>query len=75
MDVFVTGLGVSSALGINTQECFESLKAGTTGIQEDAVLNGSKSGLYAGAVKYSDKQLKELLNISINSNIPRTALL
>jgi len=57
-DVYITGLGLISALGVGKDEHLEHLWNGDTGIRKMAHLNTHKQHLFpAGEVPYSDPEL------------------
>ena len=74
MKVFVTGIGVVSALGCGVTKNIEALQEGRTGIGEDRYLS-TKLNVPVGQVKYSNAQLKEILQIDADKIVSRTALL
>ena len=62
-DVYITGLGLISALGVGKDEHLEHLWNGDTGIRKMAHLNTHKQHLFpAGEVPYSDTQLYSIAN-------------
>ena len=69
MKIFVTGIGVVSAIGLNAEENFRSLKTGVSGISRSSVYN-----LMLGEVKLSNEQLIQLLDLP-NEDFSRTTLL
>ncbi|MGL1886421.1 MAG: beta-ketoacyl-[acyl-carrier-protein] synthase family protein [Reichenbachiella sp.] len=73
MDVFVSGLGVVSAMGCGVERQLQALKSGKTGIAPYEFSNGKIK--YQGKLKLSNTQLKEKLGISLGTKMPRTALL
>lgn len=74
MKVLITGVGVVSALGCGASKNIEALQAKQTGIGVDRYLS-TKLNVPVGQVKYSNEQLKELLQIGDEKVISRTALL
>lgn len=75
MEVFVTGLGVVSALGIGVKSNFESLAAQKTGIKLNTLIDGLFDDIFVGELQMSNTMLAELANFSNEIEIPRTALL
>ncbi|MGL1885590.1 MAG: beta-ketoacyl-[acyl-carrier-protein] synthase family protein [Reichenbachiella sp.] len=75
--VFVTGMGVISAIGNNVDENHLSLKEGRTGISFNAKYFSSKyTSLYPfGEVKQSDSELKSSLSVDDYKGLTRTDLL
>jgi len=67
--IFVTGIGVVSAIGLNAEENLCSLRSGVTGIRRSSVYN-----LMLGEVKLCNEQLIQLLNLP-NEDFSRTTLL
>ncbi len=73
-DVLVTGLGIITSIGNNLGECLESLRGDQSGIQTiHSLQTVHKKDFVAGEVAFSNKDLKELLNIP--EELPRTTLL
>ena len=74
--VFVTGIGIVSAIGLNVSENFSSLKSLKHGI---GVLKNLRTihspSLPSGEVKLSNSELAEILGIRIGPDFSRTALL
>ncbi len=75
MDVFVTGLGVVSALGIGVKANFNALKTLNSGIQLNPLINGLFGSAFVGEIQKSNTELRNLAKVSYEFNIPRTALL
>ena len=73
MDVFVSGLGVVTALGHGVEAQLASFSKGTTGIDIYDAFKGEQK--YLGKLKLSDTQLKDLLGIHQTKQVPRTSLL
>lgn len=72
--VFVTGIGVVTALGIGVENQISSMKAGKSGIGKLSLFNTSHSSM-VGEVKYSNEQIIELLGLSNDRAHSRTTLL
>ena len=75
MDVFVTGLGVVSALGIGVEANYNALKSEQTGVKPNTLLNNLFVETHVGELSKSNVELKTLLGIPKENAIPRTALL
>ncbi|MCB9251770.1 MAG: beta-ketoacyl-[acyl-carrier-protein] synthase family protein [Flavobacteriales bacterium] len=74
-DIFITGIGVISSIGRNTNECLESLRTSRTGLYHSELVSSNyASKYYFGDVKISDQTLKQSNNIS-DPSISRTSLL
>jgi 3-oxoacyl-[acyl-carrier-protein] synthase-1 len=75
MEVFVTGVGVVSALGIGVEANFNGLRSQKTGITSNTLLKGLFEHTFVGELPLSTIELKTKLNLSVETIIPRTALL
>lgn len=75
MDVFVTGLGVVSALGLGVETNFSALKSEQTGIRPNTLLNHLFEVTHVGELSISNTELKKMVGISEEVIVPRTALL
>ncbi|MDB4285712.1 beta-ketoacyl-[acyl-carrier-protein] synthase family protein [bacterium] len=74
--VYVTGIGMISAIGENIIESLTSLHAGKTGIGEIRFLpTRHKGSLPVGEVGYSYEALCQMAAVPLEENFPRTALL
>ncbi|MEZ5195756.1 MAG: beta-ketoacyl-[acyl-carrier-protein] synthase family protein [Bacteroidales bacterium] len=74
--VYVTGIGIVSAIGLNVAENFNSLKALKHGIGKLENFESVHSqSLPVGEIKLTNQQLAERLGIEIGSDFSRTALL
>lgn len=69
MKIFVTGIGVVSAIGLNAGENLRSLEDGVTGINKSSLHN-----LLLGEVKLSNQQIIQMLSLP-NEDFSRTTLL
>ena len=69
MKIFVTGIGVVSAIGLNAEENLRSLRSGITGIKRSPVHN-----LMLGEVFLSNEQIIHLLDLP-SEDFSRTTLL
>jgi 3-oxoacyl-[acyl-carrier-protein] synthase-1 len=75
MDVFVTGLGIVTALGVGLETNLDSLKSQQTGIKQNTLLPDLSSDTFVGELSISNSQFKKQIGFSEELNIPRTALL
>ena len=73
MKVFVTGIGVVSAIGLTVEENFRSLLNKKSGITECKFPDDQKS-IYTGRIAKSNTELKQLLSIT-DGYYSRTSLL
>lgn len=73
MKVFVTGIGVVSAIGLTVEENFRSLLNKKSGITECKFPDDQKS-IYKGRIAKSNSELKQLLSIT-DGYYSRTSLL
>jgi 3-oxoacyl-[acyl-carrier-protein] synthase-1 len=73
MKVYVTGIGIISAIGQNAAENLHSLKQGKSGIQTHQYSSGSKTRM-AAPIPLSDSAIKEILGIQ-EVYVSRTSLL
>lgn len=73
--VFVTGLGIISAIGDNLEESTRSLQESRSGIGQINHLNTRYNHFPTGEVKRTDQELKEMIGITDNQFYTRTALL
>jgi 3-oxoacyl-(acyl-carrier-protein) synthase len=72
--VFVAGLGVVSAIGLDAAECLHSFETEEAGMADIKILHTRQRGkLPVAEVKLSNEALAELTGLS--SGMPRTALL
>lgn len=74
--IFITGIGIISAIGNNIEETLVSLRSEKTGISKISYLQTAHNKIPAAEVKLSNEELLSLLEIG-ESKIPfsRTALL
>ena len=75
MTVYVTGIGIISAIGMNAQENFESLIARKTGITNIELLKNLDERFLAGEIKLTNKELAEHIFTSKKTDLPRSLLL
>lgn len=75
MRVFVINTGVCSAIGMNTAENYENLIKEKSGVSKIELVENLDKPYYGGEIKKSNSELKTILNVDSNTQIPRTALL
>ncbi|HEX8546894.1 MAG TPA: beta-ketoacyl-[acyl-carrier-protein] synthase family protein [Cytophagaceae bacterium] len=73
--VYITGMGIISAIGNNVQENYEALCNQQSGIDKLRFLQTRNSELLVAEVKKSNKELLELANPMYVRGINRTAML
>ena len=74
-DVYITGAGVVSAIGMNKAETLDALLNQRTGVETIRYLKTKHTGLLVGEVKYSNDELREMLNIPPSEAFIRSSLL
>lgn len=72
--VYVTGLGVVSAIGLNVMENVNSLRSQKTGIGRNTLFT-TKLNVPVGQVKCSNEDICTLLGLQVKQGVSRTALL
>ena len=74
--VFVTGFGIISAIGFNSEEAAAAMKASRSGLGKITLLDTLyKDEIPVAEVKATDKELKEISKVSNRANYSRTSLL
>ena len=74
--VFVTGIGMIAATGVDVKSSFDSLKNSLTGVGKvHHIRTRHQDNLTVGEVKISNDELTQLLEISDSQNYNRTSLL
>lgn len=73
--IYVSGMGVISALGTGVEAQFAALKEGRSGVGEMRVLNSVHREIPVGEVKADNRTLCGILGLEYDEGIPRTALL
>jgi 3-oxoacyl-[acyl-carrier-protein] synthase-1 len=73
--ILITGAGIISALGLGADNTLTALRKGISGIAPVRYLNTSRKEYFVGEVKYSEQELRELLNIPARQISTRTSLL
>lgn len=74
MKIYVTGLGIISGIGIGVSENIEALRQGKHGIGK-VTLFPTALDVPVSEVKHNNEELKQLLGISPQRTVSRTALL
>jgi 3-oxoacyl-[acyl-carrier-protein] synthase-1 len=74
MKIYITGLGVVSGIGIGVSENIEALRQGKHGIGK-VTLFPTALDVPVSEVKHNNEELKQLLGISPQRTVSRTALL
>ena len=75
MSVYITGIGVNSAIGNNVDETARNLIEGKTGIQAGPHQDRRGNVLPAGLVSLSNDELKNTLNLPAEKELSRATLL
>lgn len=74
--IFITGIGIISAIGKNTSETLSNIKTASSGVGEIQYLQTVHKGkLPLCEVKYNNQQLCELANVDSKTSLTRTSLL
>lgn len=74
-DIAISGQGIICAIGNNAQEVLDALKKGKSGIGEMQYLLSVHHELPVGEVKCSNAEMKQRLNLDVDSPISRTTLM
>ena len=75
-NIYVTGLGMISAIGINIEESLQSVKQLKSGIGKlNHIASRHKGIISVGEVKFSTNDLKDIAGLTSQINFTRTALL
>ena len=74
-DIYVTGAGIISALGIGKRLTLEALKNKQSGVTPLRYLATTHTEFPAGEVKYSNPEMKQMLNFQPDDAVIRSALL
>ncbi|QHI36895.1 3-oxoacyl-[acyl-carrier-protein] synthase 2 [Kordia antarctica] len=76
MSIYISGIGIVSALGIGVEENAKKLLSGSTGVTELHYIESiHKNVLPVGEVKASDTELLQLAKLTSTKNITRTSAL
>ena len=73
MNIYITGIGIISAIGLNAEENLCSLLDEKTGIKKSKIFS-SDENIFVGEVKYSNEEFIEKFNLKKNP-YSRTSLL
>lgn len=73
--IFITGAGIVSAIGVGKAETLASLKAGKTGIREMKYLRSCHHDIPVGEVPYANEEMMQMLGIADDVQLTRTALI
>ena len=74
-EIFVTGAGIISALGIGTKETLDSLLKGQSGLGKITHLSTTHSHLPVGEVSLTNEEMSRILNASYPVSELRTVLM
>ena len=74
LDIFITGLGIVSGIGVGIEETATSLRHKKSGIGKIKYLN-TIHDLPCAEVNLSETQMKQMLGIKECENVNRTALM
>ena len=76
MEVFITGIGVASAIGIGVETTLHMLESGITGVEPLNYVDSIHRGIIpVGEVKYTHEELIEIAKLKYNHKVTRTSLL
>lgn len=74
--VYVTGIGIISAIGDNVSETLDSIVSEKSGISVlDNIQTRHRNDILVGEVKYTNSELIKKVNLPIDTKITRTTLL
>lgn len=73
--VYITGIGIISAIGNNQREVLASLRSKQSGIGKMRYLESEHKDLPVGEVKLSDEQMREMLFLEKEQAANRTSLM
>ena len=73
--VYITGSGIISAIGVGKEETLAALQSGTTGIGKMRYLASRHDDLPVGEVQLSNNEMMQLLGISYDEQLTRSALM
>jgi 3-oxoacyl-[acyl-carrier-protein] synthase-1 len=74
-DVYVTGAGIISAIGLGRQATLDALRSERSGVEAIRYLRTAHTGLPVGEVKYSNGEMREMLRIAPGEAMIRSSLL
>ena len=75
VNIAITGKGIISAIGNNTQEVLQSLKGKCSGIGEMRYLESVHHELPVGEVKLTNDEMKTIMDIPEEKEVSRTTLM
>lgn len=75
MGIAITGYGIVSAIGCDSQSVLHALRENRTGVAAARYLRTEHKELPVGEVKLSNTEMKRLLSIPDGEAISRTALM
>ncbi len=74
--IYITGIGIISAIGDNVEETLDSVRKQKSGIGKlDNIVTRYKNEIPVGEVKHTNQELIQLLGFSAETKITRTSLL
>ena len=73
--IYITGMGIVSAIGLNQSEVLSSLQNHQTGIAPMKYLKSEHTELPVGEVKLSDEEMKSMLSLASDKLFTRTSLM
>jgi len=73
-NIFVTGVGIISAIGCNIKETLDSIFLSKSGLSKISILETNHNDFFVGEIKYTNQQLEKKLYNSAK-NYSRTTLL
>lgn len=73
--IYITGCGIISAIGVGKEATLAALQSGTTGIGPMKYLPSCHTDLPVGEVQLSNDEMMQLLGISYDKRLTRTALM
>ena len=74
-DVYITGAGIFSAIGMNKAETLDALLNPKTGVEQVRYLQTSHTELLVGEVKFSNDELREMFDIPLSEAYIRSSLI
>jgi 3-oxoacyl-[acyl-carrier-protein] synthase-1 len=74
-DIYITGAGVFSAIGTNKIETLDALLNQKSGVEPVKYLQTTHTDILVGEVKFSNDELREMLNIPLSEAYIRSSFL
>ena len=74
-DIYITGAGVFSAIGTNKAETLDAIMNQQSGVKPVKYLQTSHPEFIVGEVKFSNDELREMLNIPASEAFIRSSLI